>query len=63
MVRAGADMGDGVVPAACGPINFFGSQATGRAFTEQARGIFLLTIEESLELARHINRAVFGSAL
>lgn len=40
MVRADAEMGDGIVPDACGPINFFGSEESGRAFVEQARGSF-----------------------
>lgn len=61
----GADfpMGDDVVPAACGPINFFGSEESGRAFTERTEGIFLLTLAEGLELMRLVNRAVFGVAL
>lgn len=56
-------MGDDVVPAACGPISFFGSEDSGRSFTERVDGTFLLTIEQGLELARLINRAVVGSAL
>ncbi|MGH3093032.1 MAG: organomercurial lyase [Gaiellaceae bacterium] len=58
-----AVVGDDVVPGACGPINFFGSEESGRAFTERVEGTSLLTLEEGLELARLINRAVFGSAL
>jgi alkylmercury lyase len=61
--RADFPMGDAVVPAACGPINFFGSEESGRAFTERAEGIFLLTLEQGLELMRLVNRTVFGSAL
>jgi hypothetical protein len=47
-------MGDDVVPAACGPINFFGSDESGRTFTDRVNGTFLLTIEQGLELARLI---------
>jgi hypothetical protein len=60
--RADFPMGDAVVPAACGPINFFGSEESGRAFTERTEGIFLLTLEQGLELMRLVNRAVFGLA-
>src|SRR5919106_5869275 len=63
MARAGFPMGDDVVPAACGPINFFGSDESGRTFTERVDGTFLLTMEQGLELARLITRAVVGSAL
>lgn len=56
-------IGDDVVPAACGPINFFGSKESGRVFTERVKGTFLLTLEEGLELGRLINQAVFASAL
>ena len=63
MARADVPMGDDVVPGACGPINFFGSQEAGRAFSEPVEGMFLLALEEGLELARLINRAVLGPAL
>lgn len=67
MLRPDADgaigIGDGVVPDACGPINFFATEEAGRAFTERVEGTFLLTIEQGLELARLMNRALFGSAL
>ncbi|MPY88848.1 MAG: hypothetical protein GEU99_13080 [Luteitalea sp.] len=52
-----------MAPAACGPINFFGAEESGRAFTERVGGTFLLTIEEVRQLARHINRTLLGSAL
>lgn len=54
---------DDVVPAACGPINFFGWEETGRAFTERVQGTFLLAIEQEVELVRLINGVLFGSAL
>lgn len=67
MLRPHAPMGDwigdDVVPDACGPINFFGSEETGHEFTERVEGTFLLTLEEGLELVRLINEAVLGSAL
>ncbi|MGH3005898.1 MAG: organomercurial lyase [Gaiellaceae bacterium] len=49
-------VGDDLIPAVCGPINVFGSEEAGREFTERTAGIFLLTIEEGLELFRLINR-------
>jgi hypothetical protein len=61
--RADFPIGEDVVPAACGPINFFGSQESGRAFTERTEGTYLLTLAEGLELFRLVNRAVFGPAL
>jgi alkylmercury lyase len=64
MVRpADGIVGEDVVPVGCGPINFFGSEESGRAFTERAEGTFLLTIEDGLELGRLINRELFGAAL
>jgi alkylmercury lyase len=63
MAQAGFSLGGDVIPDVCGPINFFASEESGRAFTERAGGIVLLTLEEGLELMCLINRAVFGSAL
>lgn len=54
-------IGDDVVPEACGPINFFGSEQSGSEFTERVEGTFLLTLQEGLELVSLINRAAFGS--
>jgi hypothetical protein len=56
-------LGSDVVPAACGPINLFGSEESGRAFTERTGGLLLLTLDEGFELVRLIDRAAFGSAL
>ena len=56
-------LGEEVVPAACGPINFFASEESGLAFTARVDATFLLTVEQGLELVRLINRALFGSAL
>jgi alkylmercury lyase len=61
MAQAGFPLGRDVIPDVCGPINFFASEQSGRAFTERTAGIALLTLAEGLELMRLINRAVFGA--
>lgn len=55
-------VGDDLIPAACGPINFFDSEKSGREFTDRVPGTFLLAIEEGLELFGLVYRTLFGSA-
>lgn len=67
LVRPGIPIDDllgvNVVPAACGPINFFASEGSGRTFIDRVDGTFLLTIEQGLELARRVNQELFGPLL